>query len=139
MADKNRFIPRFKYFNPVMALAGGLILGSIVFFINDEHGFGSALVAALKQGFYTAVAGGFITKLCENIAMYYKSDMTAKIMAVLIPSIIAVGLTLILHLIKGTPEPFASTIPTIILAPPGFAWLGNKARNQFNKKSKNDD
>lgn len=54
-------------------------------------------------------------------------------MSVILISTITSCLVYLLHSIKGTPEPFYSTIPTIILAPPGFASLAWK----FEKKTSN--
>jgi len=118
-----------KLFDPKMGLAGALFLGTIVFFINYDHGIVNGLIAALKQGLYTFFVGGFITRLCENIATISKK-LTAIFMAVLIPSIIAIILTYIVHSIKGTPEPLNSTIPTMIFAPLGFLWWALQKRKQ---------
>ena len=113
-----------------MGLAGALFLGTIVFFINYDHGFLNGFIAALKQGLYTFLIGGFITRLCENIAIVSKK-VAAVIIAVLIPSLIAIVLTYIVHSFKGTPEPLNSTIPTMILAPLGFLWWALKKRKQL--------
>jgi hypothetical protein len=126
---KNR-LGNNKLFDPKMGLAGALFLGTIVFFINYDHGFLNGLIAALKQAFYTFFVGGLITRLCENIATVSKK-ITAVFIAVLIPSIIAIVLTYIVHSLKGTPEPLNSTIPTIILAPMGFLWWALQKRRQL--------
>jgi hypothetical protein len=121
------FKKTYKYFDPLTATAGALVLGGIVFWINFDHGTGKALIAAGKQGLYTFFAGGFIMKLCENIALYFNKKNLALFLAILIPSIIAIGLTYLLHTIKGTPHPLASTVPTMILAPMGFGWWAVRA------------
>lgn len=121
-----------KLFDPKMGLAGALFLGTIVFFINFDHGIVNGLIAASKQALYTFFVGGFITRLCENIATI-KNSFYAIFLAVLIPSIIAVTLTYIVHSIKGTPEPLNSTIPTMILAPLGFLWWSTRKRKQLNR------
>ena len=128
MKSKNR-LGNNKLFDPKMGLAGALFLGIIVFFINYDHGITNGFIAASKQALYTFFVGGFITRLCENLATISKS-VSAIIIAVLIPSFIAVALTYILHSIKGTPEPFNSTIPTMILAPLGFLWWALQKRKQ---------
>ena len=135
--NKNK-LGNFKYFDLKLGLAGALLLGSIVFFINYDHGIDNGLIAACKQFFYTFLIGGFITRLCENIASSIKKDLIAIITAVLIPSLIAVFLTYILHSIKGTPEPLNSTIPTMILAPPGFMWWAVKKRKQLKLAQKSN-
>ena len=121
-----------KLFDPKMGLAGALFLGTIVFFINYDHGMINGLIAALKQGLYTFFIGGFITRLCENIATISKK-ITAVLLAVFIPSIIAIALTFFLHSLKGTPEPLNSTIPTMILAPLGFLWWALQKRKKLLK------
>lgn len=126
-----------KLFDPKMGLAGALLLGTIVFFINYDHGIVNGLIAASKQALYTFFVGGFITRLCENMATI-KDNFTALFLAVLIPSIIAVTLTFIVHSIKGTPEPFNSTIPTMLLAPPGFLWWALQKRKQIRQTHKSN-
>lgn len=129
MKAKNK-LGNNKLFDPKMGLAGALFLGTIVFFINYDHGIINGLIAALKQAFYTFFVGGFITRLCENIATISKK-FTAVLMAVILPSVIAIALTYLVHSLKGTPEPFNSTIPTMILAPLGFLWWALQKRKQL--------
>lgn len=129
MKAKNK-LGHNKLFDPKMGLAGALFLGTIVFFINYDHGIVNGLIAALKQGLYTFFVGGFITRLCENIATISK-NLTAILLAVFIPSIIAIALTYLVHSMKGTPEPLNSTIPTMILAPLGFLWWALQKRKQM--------
>lgn len=136
MKSKNR-LGNNKLFDPKMGLAGALFLGVIVFFINYDHGITNGLIAASKQALYTFFVGGFITRLCENIATIKKS-LSAIFLAVFIPSILAVSLTYFVHSIKGTPEPFNSTIPTILLAPPGFLWWALQKRKQIHLTDKSN-
>jgi hypothetical protein len=49
---------------------------------------------------------------------------------VLIPSGIAVGLTVLLHMSRGTPEPLRSVLPTLLMAPPAFFWWGRRNHEQ---------
>jgi hypothetical protein len=111
-----------KYFDPKMGIAGAAVLGIIVFFINFDHGLTPALIASTKQAAYTLLAGGFMMRLTENIASYYSKDWLSILLATFIPSVIAASLTYGVHSLKGTPEPFNSTIPTILMAPFGFLW-----------------
>lgn len=103
----------------------------IVFFVNVDHGILQGLTAAAKQGLYTFLAGGTMMRICENIAAYFTSDVLALLLAMLVPGIIAVSLTYLVHSLKGTPEPLNSTIPTMLLGPLGFLWWGIKKRRQL--------
>ena len=114
-----------------MGLAGALVKGTIVFFINFDHGTGLGLLAATKQALYTFLAGGFMMRITENIASYFRQNITAILLAVITPTIIAVTLTYLVHSLKGTPEPINSTIPTMILAPWGFLWWALRKRKQM--------
>ena len=118
-----------------MGLAGALVMGTIVFFINWDHGIGPGLISAAKQSVYTFLAGGTMMRITENIAAYYKENFPALILAVLVPTIIAVTLTYLVHSLKGTPEPVNSTIPTLLLAPWGFLWWAMRKRRQVNNKT----
>lgn len=115
-----------------MGLGGGLFLAFLVFIINYDHGVGNALIAAAKQGTYTFLAGGTMMRIAENLSIRFKNATLSIILAVAIPSLMAVTFTFIVHSAKGTPEPFNSTIPTMILAPLGFFWWATRKRKQLN-------
>jgi len=119
-----------RYIDFGMAWKGALLLATIVWFINLEHGPVAALPAALKQATYTYFVAGFITRLCENLAISLKNPFVALSLAIAIPSAIAIGLTFTLHSLKGTPEPLLSTAPTMLLGPPSFLWWGLRNRRQ---------
>lgn len=120
-----------KYFDPKMGMAGAVVLGTIVFTINFDHGVINALIASVKQAFCTLLAGGFMMRITENISASVPNNRLALVLATLIPSIIATLLTFLLHSLKGTPEPINSTIPTMLLAPPGFLWWAVRKRRQL--------
>jgi len=112
------------------AWKAALFLGTVVFAINYSHGTPAALSAALKQATYTFFVAGFIVRLCEKLVQQQSLGMMAFPLAVLIPSCIAIGLTFLLHSLKGTPEPVHSTIPTLLMAPPSFAvWAWRCKKN----------
>ena len=114
-----------------MGLAGAIVLGTIVFIINFDHGFFPALTASAKQAAYTLLAGGLMMRLTENIASSFSKEWLAILLATFIPSIIAVTLTYGVHSLKGTPEPLNSTIPTMVMAPFGFLWWAVRKRKQL--------
>jgi len=116
-----------------MAWKGALFLGSVVWLINLSHGPLAALPAALKQATYTYFVAGFITRLCQTLAIRLQPQALALSMAVLVPSCVAVGLTYVVHSFRGTPEPAKSTIPTIVTAPPAFFWWGRKGRRDHSE------
>ena len=118
-----------RYVDVSTAWKAALFLGLVVFAINAQHGAWAALPAALKQATYTFFVAGFIIRLCENLATKTSLGYLAFPLAVIAPSCIAIGLTYLLHNLKGTPEPFHSTLPTILMAPPSFlvwAWRVRK-------------
>ena len=121
-----------KYFDFKMGFAGAFVLAIIVFVINADHGVLQATTASLKQGVYTFIAGGFMMRLTENMAIKTE-HWSAYIYAVGLSTLIAVSLTFLLHSLKGTPEPLNSTLPTLILAPPGFFWWSYQKRRQLPK------
>lgn len=118
-----------RYIDYGMAWKGALFLGLAVWIINVEHGALAALPAALKQATYSFFVAGFIMRLCENIAAAVRHRPLALFLAVLIPSCLALGLTFLIHTLRGTPEPLWSVLPTLVTAPPAFLWWGWRKRN----------
>jgi len=111
-----------------MGLAGALIMGAIVWFINMGYGWWPATTAALKQAAYTFLFGGILIKILDTIASRIRNRYVAVISATLFVSVITIILVYIVHNLKGTPRPFESTLPTIIMAPPGFLALAIRKR-----------
>jgi len=105
-----------RYIDYGMAWKGALFLGVVVWMINLQHGALATLPAALKQAAYTYFVAGFVTRLCQSLAIRLEPTALALAAAVIVPSCIAVGLTFLLHSIKGTPEPALSTLPTLLTA-----------------------
>jgi hypothetical protein len=119
-----------KHIDYPAAIAGATVLGIIVFFINYDHGWESALVAAGKQATYTFVAGGYMVRLNERIALALGPAVVAVSAGVLCSGTLAVSLTYLVHSLRGTPEPLNSTLPTLVLLVPGFIFLGLRARHK---------
>lgn len=119
-----------------IGLAGGLVMGCIVFFINysDTHDLSGALTASLKQGVYTFLFGGFIMKGCKLLATKVNPRWLALTAAVIIPSMVAIGLTYAVHSTKGTPKPLESTIPTVFFVIPSTAVWGYRQRQKQSLK-----
>lgn len=104
-------------------------MGSVVFYINYDHGPFLASIAALKQATYTFFIGGLILKVLEIVVMAIPNKLLAYVCSVAAATILTVGLVYIVHSLKGTPKPFESTIPTILLAPPGYVYVARMKRN----------
>lgn len=121
-----------RYMDMRMAVAGAFFLGTIVWLINafagPELDVVGATTAAFKQGTYTFLAGGIIMRFTERLATRpHWSRGAALTVATLAPSVIAVGATFLVHSLRGTPEPVASTLPTLVMAPPSFfGWALRK-------------
>lgn len=110
------------------ALAGASLLGGIVFALNYAHGPALAATAALKQATYTFFVAGFIVKSNEHLARKLAAPARSIALAVTVSSGLAVGLTFLVHSLKGTPEPVLSTLPTALIGPPSFLLLARRAR-----------
>jgi hypothetical protein len=133
-----RFGNRFVDYR--MAIAGAMVLGVIVFCINY---FGSgelkgAVTAALKQGAYTFLFGGVIMRGCENLSTRIHKRWIALASAIIVPSVLAIGLTFGVHSMKGTPKPVESTVPTAILVIPSTAVWSLRKRKKQSLKHLND-
>jgi hypothetical protein len=117
-----------KHIDYPAAVAGAIVLGSIVLVINIDHGWDNALTAAGKQATYTFFAGGYMVRLNERIALALNPAFFAVPAGTLCAGGLAVSLTYLVHSMRGTPEPLNSTIPTMLLALLGFTFLGIRAR-----------
>lgn len=117
------------------AIIGALLLGGIVFAINLNHGWPGATTAGMKQGIYTFFAGGYMVRLNERIALAFSSGWIAVPAGVLGAGGLAVTLTYLVHSLRGTPEPFNSTLPTIVLSCVGFSLLGIVARRRAGQQA----
>lgn len=97
-------------------------MGLIVFYINFSHSHGTvaAGIAGLKQFVYTFFIGGLLLRLLEFFLDRMAQSFQGILICVLLNSLITIILIYFVHSLKGTPEPFYSTIPTIILAPFGY-------------------
>ena len=89
-----------------------------------------ALTAASKQATYTFFVAGLISRLAENLAVGGHARWANTLLAITIPSTIAIELTYLVHSMRGTPEPFLSTLPTIVSAAPGFYYMARQAQNE---------
>jgi hypothetical protein len=123
-----------------LGMIGALFMGSVVYYINIDHGPFLASIAALKQGAYTFFIGGIILKILELIVTGINNKFWAYICSVVAATIITVGLVYLVHSMKGTPKPFESTVPTILLAPFGYIYVARMKRNNktipgFRKKT----
>lgn len=120
-----------RFINVKFGLAGAIVMGSIVFFINLDHGWEISAIAGLKQFAYTFLFGGVIIKLLENIILKIDNKNLAVLYSVVTVSIVTIVLIFLVHSMKGTPEPFLSTLPTILMAPPGFLLLALKFKKDL--------
>jgi len=109
-------------------LIGGTLLATIVWLINASHGVVGASTAALKQFAYTFLMGGLVMRLCTHLALSGTSDGRARLLATAVPSVLTVCATLVVHSLRGTPEPLASTVPAAILSPISFGLWARRAR-----------
>ena len=110
------------------AVAAAALFGSIVFAINRSHGASSAATAAVKQATYTFFVAGFIVRNNERLARKLTHPLLSTLLAVTVSSTLAVGLTFLVHSLRGTPEPLLSTLPTALIGPPSFFVLATRAR-----------
>ncbi len=117
-----------RYVDYRMAWVSGGFMGLVVWLVNLSHGAGPAMIAATKQGVYTFLFAGLMMRTCERLAVMDRPRPVALGLSVLVPSAMAIGFTYIMHSLKGTPEPFLSTVPTILIAPPSFVWWGLRKR-----------
>ena len=97
------------------AILGALLMATLVGLVNSGYGMAPALTAAAKQAAYTFFVAGFIMQWCRWLALRNLAPVHAVTLATLLPTLITVVLVYNLHSFKGTPEPFWSTVPVVVL------------------------
>lgn len=98
-----------------MACLGAFVSGTLVGWINLDHGGLLAVTAALKQAAYAFVATGFIVQLCRWLHRRPLPPGMARMLALTLPLLLTMLLLYLLHSLKGTPEPLASIVPGSVL------------------------
>lgn len=122
------------FLNLKTATIGAIMMGSIVYYVNMDFGFNLAIVAALKQATYTFFFGGACVRLAEVTATRTSNKWLGVVLSTFITSCVSIAAVYTVHVLKGTPLPFYSTLPTIILGPPGFFALALLYRNKVDKQ-----
>lgn len=120
-----------RYINFYAATFGASFLASVVFYINHDYGAGPAAIAAAKQFVYTFFFGGLFARLCEVLSLKIDQGVFAIVNATLVCTFLAGVATFVVHSLKGTPEPWLSTLPTLITSPPAFIALGWWTQRNF--------
>jgi len=115
-------------------------MGSVVAYINSDHGILPAGIAALKQAFYTFFIGGVIIRILDIIVNNIKKKAYAYLVSITVATFLTTSMVYFVHRLKGTPKPLDSTIATVILAPPGYIYLAYfKRKNHVNSKENEGD
>ena len=133
-----------RYVDYRMGMIGALVMAIVIFSINyfgkripleyqDDLLFWS-IIAALKQGTYTFFFGGVIMRGAERFATEVTNRGLALVLACIIPSLVSITLTFIMHSLKGTPRPLESTIPTLFFVFPSTAIWGYMRRKKMDKE-----
>lgn len=124
-----------NYIDYKMGVVGAPLMGGIVWALNADEGAFHATTAALKQGTYTFLVGGSVMRLCQTLAQRGRSATLAVALAVLAPSAVTIGATYGVHMLKGTPKPRQSTIPTAVVSLPAFLYWGMRKRMEMDREA----
>lgn len=123
-----------EQFNLRMGICAGLVTGSIVCYINYQHGFWAAGGAFLKQFAYNLIMAGYNSRLAEKLATGTKRRWPALLLGAFVPTAVAFAATFSVHFFLETPEPLASTLwqvfPNLIV----FFLTGLIFRDKLNEK-----
>lgn len=125
------------FLNLKTATLGAIFMGGLVYYVNREFGFSLAIVAALKQAFYTFFFGGACVRVSEIISVKTEHKWLGIILGGIVASFITIAAVYAIHVLKGTPLPYESTLPTVICAPSGFfvlAWMYRKKMDKLKEE-----
>lgn len=123
-----------------LGIIGAVFMGSVVAYINSDHGIFPASIAALKQALYTFFIGGVIIKILDLIVNNIRKKTYAYLISITVATFLTTSMVYFVHCLKGTPKPLDSTIATVILAPPGYIYLAYfKRKNHYNSEEAEND
>ncbi len=72
--------------------------------------------------------------MLETLLLKIKKPSLSIPISVIAISALTSILVFFVHSLKGTPEPFLSTVPTLVMAPPGFLFLALKFKKEQQKQ-----
>ena len=127
-----KFSSALQWFDLRSAILGALLMSCLVAGINSGHGMLPAFTAALKQATYTFFVAGFIVQLCRWLAARELPGWVAVSNATLSPTLLTVVMVYSMHNFKGTPEPFWSTLPVVIISLVTFLLVSRSVVAQKN-------
>jgi len=122
-----------RYINYKLGSLFGLGAGSIVFYINREHGFWPAAGGFGKQFLYNLLVGGFNLKTCERLSRKFDSRLLSLVSATIIPTAQAFAITYAIHNLGGTPESLESSTWQVYCNLPLFLVFGLGYRRKYEK------
>lgn len=108
-------------------------MGGTVFCVNYNFGWALAGIAALKQAIYTFFLGGIFVRISEVLSTKTENKWLGVALGTLVASAITISAVYGMHVMKGTPLPYESTLPTVFFAPPGFIVLSWMYRTKMDK------
>ena len=121
-----------------LGIIGAIFMGSVVAYINSDHGIFPAGVAAFKQAIYTFFIGGIIIRILDITVNRIHKKLLAYVISILLATFLTTTMVFFVHIMRGTPKPLESTAATIILAPPGYIFLAYFKRKKGDRESDND-
>lgn len=113
-----------------MGAIGGVLMGSVAYYANWEHGFDQAIIPAGKQFMYTLLVGGSLVRVTERISIAYEKRALSIFLAILTPVAISAVLLTSIHVMRGTPNVFQTILYTLLAIPPGFIVMAFYTRNK---------
>ena len=120
-------------------LLSGLVMAVIGWIINtvttkppDYHG---ATIAAIKQGGYTLFAGGMLFRIMSRLVARPGRSWLVISIASIVPTILASVVVYLVHSSYGTPSPFWSSMPTLLISATGFPFLATREYRKLNSTS----
>ena len=97
-----------------LALISAFGMAIPIFFINFTQDWQSAFLATLVQFCYTSFSVALGSLLCRKLAK------KKKLLAILLPSILTLILTFLIHTIAKSPQPLWSALYSFIIALPSY-------------------
>lgn len=120
-----------QYINYKLGAIGGSLAGTLVYFMNDEHGIKYGITAGVTQFVYNFLAGGYNSRTCQNIVKAMENTKDAILYSTIFTTTQSFVIGYAVHEVMRTPDLLQSSTWQIIPNTFIFYTIAKVQRNEM--------